>query len=865
MDEFLLDHDIPRYAILSHTWGEEEVIFEDLITKTYQDKTGYEKIKFCGKQATADGFTHFWIDSCCIKKSSDPELSEAINSMYRWYKRAAICYVYLSDVPYRPEQSGNFLRSRWFTRGWTLQELLAPASVEFFSKEGTRIGSKRSLEKDISAITGIPASALRGATISKFGPNEKFKWAKDRTTTREEDMVYSLLGLFNISMPVIYGEGIENARRRLEDEIREMPTFHKILLGNLRFKEFHEREYAIPKTYKDTYRWIFNPPTPSKLCSSFVDWINSEEQLYWITGKAGSGKSTLMKFIREDKHMRKLLQTWAKGRVVNLFSFYFWNSGSKIQMSQEGLLRTILIQALGSRPELASILFPHREEEYDIDPCGQWTSWSWAELLIAFQVLITNLSSSETVVLLIDGLDEYDGHHDKLVEFIQNIIGQNANIKVCVSSRPWVVFEDAFHCTPSLRLEDLTRDDIKNYIDTKLESHPVFKRMKALNLERVQRFVDDMIQKASGVFLWVALVVQSFQQGLSEGEHLTDLQRRLDALPPDLEDLYWKILKSLDPFHYKRTCQFFRVIMELDETETLGLWAAIDMEESSLHVLDWTNVDEVHLEADLMRRRLNASTRGLIHTIETKHAEPEAHIVTVLHRTVADFIRRPDIRPEVILASTDYDANFRIARAYVSQLPSVSPTSIAANKDSVTSRIQVILNNAMAANIEGNIAQANLIDQMNRLAGPFVKRVLGNSTPALAIKTNWRCMMSSWSVVAKSNSFLQFAVAWQLTPYVKNKLARTKITQGELEDLLSIALLVSEELGYSKAARGSRTSLGSNISLISIILARGANPNSSRKSLVTGYELKKLVRQAKTEDPELIPLFQAHARRQNVR
>jgi hypothetical protein len=443
MTEPLLDGKIPRYAILSHTWGEEEVIFEDVVRKTYQDKTGYEKIKFCGKQATTDRLEYFWVDSCCIKKSSDSELSESINSMYRWYKRAAKCYVYLSDVPYKHGQSEQFLRSRWFSRGWTLQELLAPSSVEFFSKEGTYIGSKRSLQQKISAITGIPASALRGAPISKFGATEKFQWAKDRTTTREEDMVYSLLGLFDISMPVIYGEGIENARRRLEDEMRDMPTFYKILLANLRFKEFYDREYAIPEAYKDTYKWIFNPSMPSNLCSSFVDWINSEEQLYWITGKAGSGKSTLMKFIREDKHTRRLLQKWAKGRYINFFSFYFWNSGSKIQMSQEGLLRTILIQALDSRPELASILFPLREEEFDIDPHGHWTAWSWAELLIAFKVLMTNLSSAETVVLLIDSLDEYDGPHDKLVEFVHNIIGQNANIKVCVSSRPWVVFEDA--------------------------------------------------------------------------------------------------------------------------------------------------------------------------------------------------------------------------------------------------------------------------------------------------------------------------------------------------------------------------------------------------------------------------------------
>lgn len=864
LTEPLLDRDVPPYAILSHTWGDEEVIFEDLAAKKGKGKSGYAKISFCANQATTDGLEFFWIDTCCIKKSSDAELSESINSMYRWYKRAAKCYVFLSDVSSTGDWQVAFQRSRWFTRGWTLQELLAPASVEFFSREGVRLGDKRTLEQSISEITGIPTSALRGAASSRFGPLEKFKWAKDRTTTREEDMVYSLFGLFHISMPVIYGEGLAKAQRRLEEAIKKAPTFHQVLLSNLRFREFQDREYAIPETYRGTYQWIFDSPAHSTPWSSFVDWIDSGEQLYWITGKAGSGKSTLMKLIREDKRTRRLLRKWAKGRHINLYSFYFWNSGSKMQMSQEGLLRTILIQALESHPELAPTLFPLRQEEFDIDPRANWSALSWTELLSAFKGLMTMLSATETIVIMIDGLDEYDGPHDKLIEFVHNITGQNANIKVCVSSRPWVVFEDAFHRTPSLRLEDLTRGDIKEYIETKLEGHPVFERLKASNRKRGQRFVDDIIQKAAGVFLWVVLVVHSFLQGLSEGDRFADLQKRLDALPPDLEDLYWKILKSLGPSHYQRTCQFFCIIMELEKNENLGLWAAIDRDGSSLRTFNWKDIDEMRLEADLMRRRLNASTRGLIHTIGSNDATLECHIVTVLHRTVRDFIRRSDIKPEIILTSADYDAHFRIARAYLASLPFVSP-----NGDEkirfVTSKIQGILNHAMAADPNGSVAQVELVDQLNMVASAFHKRVFGRHIPSLAMKANWRCMMSSWPVVTKSNSFLQFSVAWQLTPYVKVKLEQTKMTQGELDDLLSIALLVSEESGYSKAASGSRTSLGSNISLISMLLAEGADPNSSRKCLTTGCELRKLVQQAKSEDPELIPVFWAHARRRSAR
>ena len=155
----LIGDDIPQYAILSHTWGAEEVTFGDLIDGTGKSKAGYDKIRFCAQQAANDGLQYFWVDTCCIDKSSSAELQEAINSMFRWYQNAAKCYVYLSDVSIRKRKASDwssdytwesaFRSSRWFTRGWTLQELLAPGpdSVEFFSQEGDRLGDKRTLEQ----------------------------------------------------------------------------------------------------------------------------------------------------------------------------------------------------------------------------------------------------------------------------------------------------------------------------------------------------------------------------------------------------------------------------------------------------------------------------------------------------------------------------------------------------------------------------------------------------------------------------------------------------------------------------------------------------------------------------------------------
>jgi len=220
---------IPSYAILSHTWApHQEVTFQDLEKGIESSKSGLKKILFCAAQAQKDGLKYFWVDSCCIDKSSSAELQEAINSMFRWYQTAAKCYVYLSDVTgvdcAPSEWQLAFLQSRWFRRGWTLQELLAPRSVEFFSHDGERLGDKDSLEQQIHQATGISIQALQGMPLSQFPVKERMSWTAKRETTIEEDQIYCLLGIFDIYMPLIYGEGRRHASRRLQDEIEKQSS-----------------------------------------------------------------------------------------------------------------------------------------------------------------------------------------------------------------------------------------------------------------------------------------------------------------------------------------------------------------------------------------------------------------------------------------------------------------------------------------------------------------------------------------------------------------------------------------------------------------------------------------------------------------
>ncbi|KAL8671554.1 MAG: hypothetical protein Q9168_003939 [Polycauliona sp. 1 TL-2023] len=209
---------IPPYAILSHTWGEDEYIFGDRNNPDRRKSAGFKKVSGCCALAASQGFSYVWIDTCCIDKTSSAELTESINSMYKWYQQSHICYAYLADIHRQASQIGKckFHESRWFQRGWTLQELLAPDQLIFYDFDWIEIGSRSTLKTAVSKATGISTYHLSYPQEASVAA--KMSWASHRQTTREEDIAYSLLGLFMVNMPLMYGEG-KNAFFRLQCEI----------------------------------------------------------------------------------------------------------------------------------------------------------------------------------------------------------------------------------------------------------------------------------------------------------------------------------------------------------------------------------------------------------------------------------------------------------------------------------------------------------------------------------------------------------------------------------------------------------------------------------------------------------------------
>ncbi|KAK4194663.1 hypothetical protein QBC40DRAFT_353105 [Triangularia verruculosa] len=254
---------IPLYTILSYTWGpdEEEVSYKDL----------------------EDG-----------RASNSTELQEAINFMFRWYRDAAKCYVYLTDVSTCKRDADGihswkwaFRRCRWFTRGWTLQELIAPTSVEFFSREKVRIGDRNSLEQMIHDVTEVPLEALRGSPLSDFSVYDRMAWMKQRNTIREEDMAYSLFGIFDVHLPLIYGEGKEKALERLREKIGKEDCLADLRSTDPRLDKKRIEE-AKGGLVTNAYRWILDNP-------DFNRWRNlPESRLFWIKGDPGKGKTMLL-------------------------------------------------------------------------------------------------------------------------------------------------------------------------------------------------------------------------------------------------------------------------------------------------------------------------------------------------------------------------------------------------------------------------------------------------------------------------------------------------------------------------------------------------------------------------------------------
>jgi hypothetical protein len=476
--EDLIGDRIPPYAILSHTWKEgQEVTYDDIksqgkITKAHTNtKEGYQKIFFCARQAECDGLRYFWVDTCCIDKSNNTELSEAINSMFCWYQNAVKCYVYLPDVVHDKldgDGESAFKNSRWFTRGWTLQELLAPKSVEFFSKQGSLLGSKNSLRNTIHDVTRIPVNALLGGKLSDFSVPERLSWADNRQTMREEDGAYSLLGIFDIHIPLLYGEGRKKALRRLQKAIQEDMDIPGAALENTenlrkaqaeRLNKVCERLSAPdPSTnhYKarkqrqdDTGLWLLEG-------DKFRVWKEDAASILWLYGIPGCGKTILSSTIIETLSQHCSDDT-------DMVTAYFYFDFNDTQKQDPELMVCSLLRQLLQRLSMV-----HRSIDAFFSACENGSRPPLHTLLEVTQQALQEFSH---VYIVIDALDECTQRLE-LLGILETIAGWRLqNLHLLMTSRKERDIETSVegYVGDAICLQsDIVDTDIQRYIQQRL-------------------------------------------------------------------------------------------------------------------------------------------------------------------------------------------------------------------------------------------------------------------------------------------------------------------------------------------------------------------------------------------------------------
>lgn len=474
--------------------------------------------------------------------------------------------------------------------------------------------------------------------------------------------------------------GQENAKQlsamftKLSGSMRLFPTAMGMarprhsLLKSLWFQGMRDRQQAVHSAHSKTLDWIFNGSVPKSHrgpTSPFVKWLEHEDGIFWVHGKPGSGKSTLMKFLADHRTTKRLLQWWADhGRKQLVFaSHFFWIAGGTLQRSQRGLLRTLLFTMLRDCPKLVPCVFPDRKAmHYPTD----YPEWTFQELKKAFSKLKSQ--NEVRICLFIDGLDEYDPDTDEgsYEELINTLVGisESPNIKICISSRSWYVFKDAFSrgedgkvSKRAVALEDLNHSDIEAYVKSSLADNAQFSGLSTTD-SAYRALLDQIVQKSQGVFLWVFLVVRSVLKGLTFADRVSDLQKRLDRIPDDLNDCFERILGSVDEVYLEETAAIFHIMLKSREAVPLLLFSFI-FEDSQIRGRRPMASQEIFRRCDETRRRLDGRCGGLI------EADTDDSKVRFIHRTVRDFLENKAMEKLFNRLDPKFDANVLAARSYL--------------------------------------------------------------------------------------------------------------------------------------------------------------------------------------------------------
>ncbi|KAK8139442.1 hypothetical protein PG984_002822 [Apiospora sp. TS-2023a] len=653
----------------------------------------------------------------------------------------------------------------------------------------------------------------------------------------------------------------DNPERKPEPAIEEklcvLMTENEIL-GSLSFTSINTRSDTIDAAHAKTFRWVHEEPgSTERPWHNFVAWLRSGHGIYWLNGKLGSGKSTLMKYIYEHGKTRDELKTWSQGRPVEISGFFFWNSGDEDQKSQSGLLRSLLLQLLQRHRDMLEKMLPDMWSAYytrarllisrrDLPPDSPLLppkpkSLTLPQLKQVFHDLVLALQGQVKLCFFIDGLDEYAGDYLEITEFFK----QHANlpgVKLCISSRPLLVFEQAFEDLPGLRLQDLSKADIKDYVSALLYSHTYMKQLERRSPDEASRLVTSIVEKARGVFLWVKIVTRSLLRGLSDYNRISDLKKRVSHLPSDLEALYQHIIDNVDPFYRTQMSQIFQIFRVAQNgspelVTLLNLSWADDEEELSVETvpIQPCNKEEIKERCEIMDARLKSVCMGLLETTDPKFSSyrPDCQIF-YLHRTVYDWLAKPEVweRLASITAGSGFSPNFAMLKSRIMRLKTLKM----ADHEYFDLTVAVdALNYAREAEQDLCRGFPKLLDQLD-MAAEFHWRNNGRNRDDLA-QLHWSQFIGvpegGNMILGQPCTFFDLAGAFGLTHYVDMKYDTAQVA---VSHEVNHWLLKQAFSGTCESAGTSNRPKDPDPEQVQRILASGIDPNMSFDGGMTPWQ-----------------------------
>ncbi|KAH7130987.1 hypothetical protein EDB81DRAFT_950406 [Dactylonectria macrodidyma] len=686
--------------------------------------------------------------------------------------------------------------------------------VKFGEKLDTLIATLRRVEAVTAQLADPPADATE--------------------TALSDDVIYSradglVIGALNSSSPVAL---------KIRDEMSEMlwdpktlPTnateagggssvdqplmnpvsIRKALLKSLNFDTMEVRSEGIPERFEKTCEWVFKD-TPIQqdgrsLWSSFPAWLEGHcDKPYWITGKPGSGKSTTMKYILQSEELKTHLNYWTKGIPLVIGSFYAWNSGSDLQKSREGLMRTILHQVLADNLDWIPLVAPRRWAWFNalrsITHSPPWTMW---ELEESFYRLFAIHHNQFRLALFVDGLDEFNIPPVAIVELI-NDINSRGNVKVCVASRPWTEFNDAFRQSPGMEIHLLTNHDIATFVNSQLHRNQGFKELREVYPAQASSIAETLTTKANGVFLWVSLVVQSLVIGLSEGESLSTLQTVLDKLPTDIHSLYDAIWERISPRNKADGSAMLQMVdMCHGPLSWFILWLADEWHSSSLS--GELLAREARSSAlKLLKRRIDTRTRGIL---ELSSPRVNRATVNFTHRTANDWARRGDVWQRICSSTPDtFDAALCLLHGESASLSYPDWISVGRFDDAWITACRTLWYASQvktsAANDDSVVQILDKLDlEMARIfSSSWTWCLLHQNDPVPRQQPHWsstQCILRTSSQpfgVKFESSFLCLVAQFSILPYVRVKTKSWNAVFQERGSKDSLGLVESATLGF---------------------------------------------------------------------